>query len=480
VLFNSLEYLIFLPLVFIVYWLLNKNLKLQNNFLFVASYVFYGWWDWRFLGLLMLSTIIDYSFGFLVDTPNERRRKMFMWLSVFNNLIVLCVFKYYNFFVLETQQFMANFGINFSPYVLKVVLPVGISFYTFHGMSYVLDIYRGKSKPVKSFVDYSLFVSFFPLLVAGPIERAWHLLPQIQRKRKFDYNQARDGIGLMVYGFFKKIVISDTIAETVNSIFATANEQTSLSLVIGAVLFSFQIYADFSGYSDIALGTSKLLGFELLSNFKFPYFSRNIAEFWRRWHISLSSWFRDYVYIPLGGSKGSKFKSIRNVMIIFLLSGFWHGANMTYIVWGLIHGLLFLPIFLLNNNRKKLDEVVATGRTFPTIKELLQIAITFSTVTIAWIFFRSPTIDVAISYIGNMFTKPFTTQGMSLLTFQALLYPPVLLFFDWLNRYNERQLAIFNYKHKWLRTVLYVFFVILIFSHINLLTTQKDFIYFQF
>ena len=479
-LFNSIEYFVFLPIVFIVYWLLNKNLKAQNFFLFIASYFFYGWWDWRFLGLLLLSTLIDYTFGFLVYDSNDKRKKFYMWFSIFNNLIVLAVFKYFNFFIVETEHFFSNFGIHINVYILNIVLPVGISFYTFHGMSYVLDIYRGNFKPVKSFIDYALFVSFFPLLVAGPIERAWHLLPQIQRKRNFRYSQARDGIGLILYGLFKKVVISDTIAKSANDIFDGYHYSSSVNLVLGAVIFSFQIYADFSGYSDIAMGTAKLFGFELLTNFKFPYFSRNIAEFWRRWHISLSSWFRDYLYIPLGGSKGSKYKTIRNVIIIFLVSGFWHGANSTYIVWGLIHGLLFLPLYFFSTNRKKLDDIVAQHRRVPTIVEVIQIIITFSTVTIAWIFFRSPTIDVAVSYIGRILTQAPSLKGLNLTTLVSLAYILVLVVLDWLNRHDERKLAIFNYRQKWVRLCMYTIIAIMVFDHFKIVSAQQSFIYFRF
>ncbi len=344
-LFNSFEFLIFLIFVYAVYWLFKGNKAVQNPFLLVVSYIFYGWWDWRFLFLLVLSTLIDYSFGIFIH-ESKKRKKLFLWLSIFNNLIVLFFFKYYNFFAGSTEEFLKFFGLTVNPVLIKIVLPVGISFYTFHGMSYVFDIYRGNFKPIRNFFDYGLFVSFFPLLVAGPIERATHLLPQITAERKFSYRQSLDGLRLILWGLFKKVVIADNCSLFVNPIFNDYAHASITELVLASFLFAFQIYGDFSGYSDIAKGTAKLFGLELLINFKTPYFSRDIAEFWRRWHISLSSWFRDYLYIPLGGSKGGKFQAVRNTFIIFIVSGFWHGANWTFIFWGLLNAIYFLPLLL--------------------------------------------------------------------------------------------------------------------------------------
>ncbi len=332
-LFNSLPFLIFLPIVFILYWFVfNKNLRIQNALLLVSSYFFYGWWSWKFLILLALSTLLDYSSGFGVASPNRKKSKLFLWLSLFCNLGILGIFKYYNFFAAEFQKSLDVIGFQIHPILIQVALPVGISFYTFHGISYVFDIYRGLRKPVTNFIDYAVFVCFFPLLVAGPIERANHLLPQVQSKRYFTYSQAVEGCRLILWGMFKKVVIADGLSEHVNIIFNNYQSYNAFSLILGAIGFSFQIYGDFSGYSDIALGTAKLFGFELLSNFKFPYFSRDIAEFWRRWHISLSSWFRDYLYIPLGGSLKGKIITVRNIFIIFLVSGLWHGASWNFVV----------------------------------------------------------------------------------------------------------------------------------------------------
>jgi D-alanyl-lipoteichoic acid acyltransferase DltB (MBOAT superfamily) len=345
--------------------------------LLTASYFFYGWWSWTFLLLLALSTFLDYTYGFWVASPNRKKARLFLWLSVVNNLGILGVFKYYNFFASQFQAMFEHFGLHTDPLFLNIALPIGISFYTFHGMSYVFDIYRGKQQPISNFVNYAVFVSFFPLLVAGPIERASHLLPQVKKNRKFNYTQAVEGCRLILWGMFKKVVIADSLAKIVDVIFGTYQSQNGVSLMVGAIAFSFQIYGDFSGYSDIALGTAKLFGFELLSNFKFPYFSRDIAEFWRRWHISLSSWFKDYLYIPLGGSKQGKLKAVRNTFIIFLVSGFWHGASWNFIIWGGIHACGFLPLLLTNRNRKNVSDVVAQNKLLPNLKELWQMAITF-------------------------------------------------------------------------------------------------------
>ena len=367
-------------------------------------------------------------------------------------------------------------GLKTSFWTLKVILPIGISFYTFHGLSYVIDIYNNRIKPEKSIVDYSLFVSFFPLLVAGPIERATHLLPQIKKKRHFDYTQAIDGFYQILWGLFKKIVIADSCAAYANDIFDNYQSMNSFSLIIGAIYFSLQIYGDFSGYSDIALGTSKLLGINLLRNFNYPYFSRDIAEFWRRWHISLSSWFRDYLYIPLGGSKGGIMTKIRNTFIIFLVSGFWHGANWTFIVWGLLNALYFLPLLLTNNNRNHF-EIVAKGKFFPTFKEFASILLTFSMTTFAWIFFRSKTVGQAFSYIKKIFTFDFK-NGIEYLTIDRYSIELVFLLFffillEWASR--EREHPFFG-KWKDFKALIIILFIIIF----GVYSEVSEFIYFQF
>jgi D-alanyl-lipoteichoic acid acyltransferase DltB (MBOAT superfamily) len=358
-LFNSFEYLIFLPAVFLLYWMIKpEKYRWQNVILIIASYIFYGFWDYRFLFLLVFSTSLDYFTGLKIfEAKSIQYKKIWLLISIVINLGFLGFFKYYNFFIESFSDLLSNVGLQAHPWTLRIILPVGISFYTFHGLSYVLDIYHGKIKPTRNIIDYSLFVSFFPLLVAGPIERATHLLPQLQKPRRFKAHNATDGLKQMLWGFFKKIVIADNCAVIVNNVFENYASLPASALVVGAIFFSFQIYGDFSGYSDIASGSARLFGIELLRNFSYPYFSRDIAEFWRRWHISLTTWFRDYLYIPLGGSRGSRKQTVRNTFIIFLVSGFWHGANWTFIVWGLVHALLFLPLLLLGKNRRNMNDI---------------------------------------------------------------------------------------------------------------------------
>jgi D-alanyl-lipoteichoic acid acyltransferase DltB (MBOAT superfamily) len=444
----------------------------------VASYFFYGWWSWKFMGLLMLSTVLDYTYGFSVASPNRKKAKFFLWLSIINNLGILGIFKYYNFFAVQFREGLEVLGLHTNPVLLNIALPVGISFYTFHGMSYVFDIYRGQQKPVKNFVNYAVFVSFFPLLVAGPIERASHLLPQVQKTRIFNYTQTVEGCRLILWGLFKKVVIADSLAPIVDTIFNNYQHESGVTLIIGAVAFSFQIYGDFSGYSDIALGTAKLFGFELLSNFKFPYFSRDIAEFWRRWHISLSSWFKDYLYIPLGGSKEGKWKAIRNTFIIFLVSGFWHGASWNFIAWGFIHACGFLPLLLLKRNRRYTSDVVAEGKLLPSFKEVFQMIFTFSFVTTAWVFFRSAGIIKAIAFFHAIFVKintNFFHNSFSLINTKSIILIFVLILSDWFFKHNERELKM--PKNNKLR---YIIYLVLIYIVIISLQDEQSFIYFQF
>ena len=401
--FNSISFAIFLPIVFILYWFVTKgNFKLQNILLLISSYFFYSCWDYRFLFLLIFSTFLDYYTGIKIYEANKRERKKFwLWLSISINLGFLGFFKYYNFFAISFAEGLAHLGVHANLWTLKVILPVGISFYTFHGLSYVIDMYNNRIKPEKNFIDYSVFVSFFPLLVAGPIERATHLLPQVKKERYFDYSKAVDGLRQILWGLFKKIVIADKCAEYANTIFDHSSSYYGSTLILGAVFFSFQIYCDFSGYSDIAIGTARLFGIELLRNFAFPYFSRDIAEFWRRWHISLTTWFRDYLYIPLGGSKGGMWMKVRNTFIIFLVSGFWHGANWTFIAWGAINALYFLPLLLLNKNRTHTD-MPAQQKIIPGFTEFCQIAFTFFLTSLAWVFFRAKNLNHAFLYFKNI------------------------------------------------------------------------------
>jgi alginate O-acetyltransferase complex protein AlgI len=441
-LFNSLGFAMFLPFVFAAYWMLSKkSLSYQNLLLLACSYFFYACWDWRFLFLLVFSTALDYFTGLkMFEANTQSLKKFWFWLSVSINLGFLGIFKYYNFFADSLAEMLHGFGFNPNFWSLQVILPVGISFYTFHGLSYVIDIYKDRIEPEKNVVTYSLFVSYFPLLVAGPIERATHLLPQIKRRRTFNYQKAMDGVYQIVWGLFKKVVIADSCARYANDIFDNYSEMNSLSLMLGALYFTFQIYGDFSGYSDIALGTSKLFGIDLLRNFSYPYFSRDIAEFWRRWHISLSSWFRDYLYIPLGGSKGGMWMKIRNTFIIFVVSGFWHGANWTFIIWGGLNALYFLPLLVTNKNRNNLG-IVAAGKIFPTIKDAFGILTTFLLTMLAWVFFRADTVSDAVSYIRRMFSFDFS-KGFEYLscdryTPELLLMLSAFIAVEWLSREHE-------------------------------------------
>ena len=475
--FNSLHFAVFLPLVFILYWYVGRSSKkMQNVILILASYYFYSCWDWRFLFLLVFSTFLDYYTALKVEqSKKESTRKIWFWVSVSINLGFLGIFKYYDFFAVSMANLLNSLGFHASPLLLKLVLPVGISFYTFHGLSYLIDIYLKRIKSEGNFIDYSLFVSYFPLLVAGPIERATHLLPQVKIARKFDYDQAKSGVYQILWGLFKKVVIADTCATYANAIFDNYESMNSLSLVMGAVYFAFQIYGDFSGYSDIALGVSKLFGIELLRNFNYPYFSRDIAEFWRRWHISLSSWFRDYVYIPLGGSKGSKAKQVRNVFVIFLLSGFWHGANWTFLAWGAINALYFLPLLLLNKNRNHVD-TVEMRFSLASLKTFWQILSTFMLSCLAWIFFRAPSISSALDYIKRMFTQGvFNSQYLANQRYNYELVLLILLFvgFEW--RYRN-QIEPLSGRYSWAKVAFCLSGIVLW----GVFSDYKEFIYFQF
>ena len=485
-LFNSIEFAIFLSIVFFLYWFLtNKNLRLQNVLLLVSSYFFYAYFDWRFLFLLMFSTFLDYYTGLKIQESDDKNgKKNWLWLSIIVNLGFLGLFKYYNFFAEAIAEAIANFGLKVSPITLSLILPVGISFYTFHGLSYIIDIYKNRIKAERNFVDYAVFVSFFPLLVAGPIERATHLLPQIKKERTFDYANAIDGLRQILWGLFKKIVIADNCAEFANQVFNNSTDLSGSTLFLGAIFFTFQIYCDFSGYSDIALGTARLLGIELLRNFAFPYFSRSIAEFWRRWHISLSSWFKDYIYIPLGGSKGGNLVRISNTFIIFVVSGFWHGANWTFITWGALNALFIMPSIILKTNRKNM-ETVAQGKLLPSVKEFFQIGVTFTLSVFAWIFFRAESLKQAFQYISDIFSWSIFSVPQGSAFIGTRLHPFIMLFLlgifiliEWLGR--EQQFAIAKLFIKWRSPFRWALYIII--ATITLLFCGKveEFIYFQF
>ena len=509
-LFNSLEYLFFLPLVFLIYWAIDYakindslKLRLQNAFVVIASYVFYGWWDWRFLLLIAFTSLCSYGSGLLIARSKQNNAeglrggqnvsfasKFWLWLNIAINLGILGIFKYYDFFVAEFGEL---FGINTSSLLLRVILPVGISFYTFQALSYSIDVYRGNIKPTKDIIAFFAFISFFPQLVAGPIERATNLLPQFLQNRKFSYEQGVDGMRQILWGLFKKIVIADNCATYVDQVWSTYGTQSGSTLLLAAVLFTFQIYGDFSGYSDIAIGTAKLFGIKLMRNFNNPYFSRDIAEFWRRWHMSLTTWFRDYVYIPLGGSRPNvveggmlnveskkKFLIARNTFIIFLVSGIWHGANWTFLAWGAYHAVLFLPLILLGKNRKYTGQV-AEGRWLPTWREVLQMLLTFALVVIGWIIFRAPSIADAWEYICGMMQWGTLKATYRFFLMDELLVYPINLFIiimlvvEWLQRTKQHALSITSFK--WWHVLLCYALIYLMIQNIG---KDQVFIYFQF
>ncbi len=463
-----------------MYWYVtNKNVSFQNALLVVASYLFYGWWDPRFLTLIVFSSLVDYSIGLVLSKSNNSKvRKVLLFTSLFVNLGLLGFFKYYNFFIESFVEAFIFFGRDISVHGLNIILPVGISFYTFQTLSYTIDVYKDKLKPTKNLIAFLAFVSFFPQLVAGPIERATNLLPQFFKKRTFVYSNAVDGMRQILWGLFKKVVIADNCAKFVNIIFESYPEQSGSTLLLGAFFFAFQIYGDFSGYSDIAIGVSRLFGFRLMQNFAFPYFSRDIAEFWRRWHISLSSWFRDYLYIPIGGGKGGKIKKVRNVFIIFIVSGFWHGANWTFIVWGFLNAVYFIPIMLMNRNRINTDSV-ADGKLFPSVRESFQIFFTFFLTLIAWIFFRAPSVTDAILYIKNIFTGSIfsipTAINEWLVTIALIM---LMMCVEWLQRNKKHALELVNTQLK--RPLRWSFYLVLTFILFWFAGDQQDFIYFQF
>ncbi len=479
-LFNSLNFAYFLPIVFILYWALNKqSLKYQNIVLLIASYYFYSCWDYRFLFLLIFSTLLDYFTGIKMSESKTRGiRKFWFCLSVCINLGFLGIFKYYDFFATSFAEFLGHMGVSVQISTLNVILPVGISFYTFHGLSYVIDIYKEKIKPERNFIDYSLFVSFFPLLVAGPIERATHLLPQIKKKREFNDAKAIDGLRQILWGLFKKVVIADNCAVYANAVFNHSANYSGSTLVLGALMFTFQIYCDFSGYSDIAIGTAKLFGIDLLRNFAFPYFSRDIAEFWRRWHISLSSWFKDYLYIPLGGSRGGLWMRIRNTFIIFVVSGFWHGANWTFIIWGALNALFIMPSIIFKTNRNNL-ETVAQGKLLPSFNELFNMALTFSLTVFAWIFFRSASIGQAAQIIKDIFSRGLFAKPQVSPSPIILVILIAFMMIEWIGR--EGKYAIEHIGIRWtpvLRWSFYSFIIVCIGMYMQ--TGGSAFIYFQF
>jgi alginate O-acetyltransferase complex protein AlgI len=474
-LFNSLSFTIFLPIVFILYWMLRRrNLHWQNTLLLISSYIFYGWWDWRFLSLIFISSIADYIVGMrLEEATGAKKRKVLLIISLCVNLGILGFFKYFGFFIESFVDFMSLFGLQSNVKTLRIILPVGISFYTFQTLSYTIDIYRGKIKATRDPIAFFAFVSFFPQLVAGPIERAKNLLPQFQKQRVFDVAAAKDGLRQMLWGLVKKVVVADNLAIHIDQIYSNYTDFSGSMLAIGTFLFAVQIYCDFSGYSDIAIGTARLFGFKLMRNFAYPYFSRDIGEFWRRWHISLSSWFRDYVYIPLGGSRTSKPRHILNTIITFTVSGFWHGANWTFVIWGLLNGLYYLPLLLFGKQKQNTDTAGA-GRILPSLRDAVLILITFILVNIAWVFFRADSLGHALGFLGHMFTHSW---GLPTFARRSIIFGVVLLAAEWFQREKQHGLQIENLP-VYVRWPIYYGLIIILLLLGN--TGHVPFIYFQF
>ncbi len=488
-LFNSLEFALFLPIVFLLYWfVLQRNLKLQNLFIVGVSYLFYGWWDWRFLILIAFTSLCSYVSGLLIERfrgcklppSNNYYAKVAVVTNVVLNLAILGIFKYFDFFQSNFQELFRLFGVELDSVTLRFILPVGISFYTFQALSYSIDVYRGKIAATRDVVAFFAYVSFFPQLVAGPIERATNLLPQFYTSRTFDYQRAIDGFRQILWGVFKKVVIADNCAVYVNETWADIPDSSGGTLALAAVLFAVQIYGDFSGYSDIAIGVAKLFGINLMQNFNYPYLSRDIAEFWRRWHISLSTWFRDYLYIPLGGSRGGKWMSLRNTLIIFAVSGFWHGANWTFVLWGIYHGLLFAPLLLAGKNRKFVTDVVAENSVLPTFKELGQMFVTFILVVVGWIIFRAESMGQAFEYMNGILDPSILESPKFIVNLRRLAYyMPILIIFEWLCRHRSFGLDLRG-VNPWLRRVIYIALIFFVFLTVSYSGMSETFIYFQF
>ncbi|MBK8700601.1 MAG: MBOAT family protein [Saprospiraceae bacterium] len=464
-LFNTFEYLVFFVVFFAVYWAIPaKYLYGQNLFLLLASYIFYGWWDWRFLSLIMLTTVTSFYAGKWMSS-NPGQRKWALWLTLSINFGILIYFKYAAFFVSSFTASLAVLGIDINLHLVKLLLPVGISFYTFQSLSYVIDVYRGKLPASRNLVEFAAFVSFFPQLVAGPIERAGNLLPQIQRSRTFNNLQAEEGLRLILWGLVKKMLVADNCAPVVEQIFSAHQTMDSPALWFGAVLFAFQIYCDFSAYSEIAMGSGKLLGIELMQNFNYPYFAKDIKEFWKKWHISLTTWFKDYVFLPMGGSRGSKTQTIRNVAVVFLLSGLWHGANLTFVVWGIYHALLYLVfVFMVDKMKFRLPPFAA-------------MLFTFFSVLPGWVYFRSGDLSQAFSYFSGMFQQP-DDWHLPLLDVKVTGGLLTLLIAEWWNRNRLFGLDLSCKVPMPLRWTLYglLMLLILIYGSFN----EVSFIYFNF
>ena len=475
-LFNSFEFLIFFPIVFLLYWFVCRGRTGQNYLIVLASYIFYGWWDCRFLLLIAFTTLCCYTSGRLIERFDGHRSTL-RWINGINigiNLGILGIFKYYNFFVDSLDRLISAFGFHIDWVTIHVILPVGISFYTFQALSYSIDVYKKKIAASHDIVEFFAYISFFPQLVAGPIERATNLLPQFQKSRHFDYATAVDGCRQMLWGFFKKVVVADSCAAIVNGYWGKYEELSGGVVLIVAILFSFQIYGDFSGYSDIAIGCARLFGIHLMRNFDYPYFSCSIPEFWRRWHISLTTWFRDYIYIPLGGSRCSQWKIIRNVFIVWAVSGLWHGAKWTFVCWGLYHAVLLVAYRLLNG-KDKVNKSQSVDMSFQW-KNVLSMLTTYLLVLGGWIIFRAGTMSQAVSYVRSIFTNPWNGDFVG---GEALMFCMVLLIVEWKQRDQNYALSFIGRQNVIIRWFTYSLLYLVI-AYFFLTNDKSDFIYFQF
>lgn len=480
-LFNSLQYLIFFPIVVGGYFLIPY--RFRWILLLMASYYFYMAWKPAYIILIIISTLIDYFAGIMMgSTDDQKKRKKYLALSLVSNLSLLFLFKYFNFFNDSAKTVLEYFNIPFYLPQFKLLLPMGISFYTFQTMSYSIDVYKGVIKPEKHLGIFALYVTFFPQLVAGPIERSENLLPQFREKHDFDYDLATNGLKLMAWGLFKKVVVADRIAILVNTVYNNVHDYTGIPLILATVLFAFQIYCDFSGYSDIAIGSAQVMGYRLMVNFRRPYFSKSISEFWRRWHISLSTWFKDYIYIPLGGNRVSKWRWQLNLVIVFLVSGLWHGASWTFVVWGAIHGFYQIFSIWTSNIRKRIVKLIGLDKV-PLLYKALQIVITFILVCFGWIFFRANNISDAIYIVRNMFTNignsvPIDQLGLDSFQLKVAFISIGVMELVHLIQEKKSIREIISTKPIWIRWSLYYILIL----WIILLGTfgSQEFIYFQF
>lgn len=488
-LFNTLEFGLFFPIVFIIYWIVAKHRTARNILLLVSSYIFYGWWDWRFLFLIAFSSLVDYLVGLkLFGEPNNRKRRFLLCISLCINLGFLVYFKYTNFFIETFIDSFRLFGKELEISTLNIILPVGISFYTFQTLSYTIDIYRKQLEPTKDALAFFTFVAFFPQLVAGPIERASHLLPQFYKTYKFNYNQVKSGLLLMAFGLFKKMVVADRLAILVNQVYNNPQDYHGYETIVATFFFAFQIYCDFSGYSDIAIGIARTMGFDLMKNFDSPYFSKSITEFWRRWHISLSTWFRDYVYIPLGGSRNGKHRTYFNLFAVFLISGLWHGAAMTFVIWGAIHGLIIVLEKAFSKYRKiAYSNLKLHRQSFSN--NLFFSSITFFIVCVAWVFFRANTFSDAMIIINNSFNMQFSQliegdlYNLGLIKPEFFLSIIAIVCLGLFELFHKKYNAIKFISNQGFifRIIAYsgIIFIIIIFGVYGNLA-PKEFIYFQF